>query len=102
MRTLGSLLLTLSVVVPAGAQERPLPPGNRTPVLRVSHGGPSAPVTSLAFAPDGDTLYAGGLDKVVRVYTRQGDRFRESDPLRLPVGPGNAGAVNAVAVSPDG
>ncbi|HVK12978.1 MAG TPA: hypothetical protein VM597_29765 [Gemmataceae bacterium] len=102
MRTLGILLITLTTTAAAVAQESPLPPGNRTPVLRVSHAGPHAPVTSLAFAPDGTTLYAGGLDKVVRVYTRIGDQFRETGALRLPVGPGNAGAVNAVAVSADG
>ncbi len=101
MRTPGCLL-ALALGGAVAAQERPLPPPDRTPTLRVSHAGPPAPVTALAFAPDGSTLYAGGLDKVVRVYTLQGNQFREAAPIRLPVGPGNAGAVNAVAVSPDG
>lgn len=99
MRRLSCFLLVF-VAGPALAQERPLPPPDRVPVLRLSQERPSAPVTSLAFAPDGSTLYVGGIEKLVRAYSvATGDA---QAPIRIPVAPGNAGAVNAVAVSPDG
>ena len=94
--------LVLSIGRPAPAQEKPLPPADRTPVLRVNPGGPSAPVPCVAVSPDGSTVYVAGLDKLVRVYARKDGKFAEAAPLRVPLGPGNAGAVNAVAVSPDG
>jgi len=101
-RSLAVLVLSaLPVVARQPAAETPLPPPDRTPRLVVRHPGPHAPVTGLAFAPDG-TLYAGGFGKLVHRYTRAGGTFVPGDPLRVPVGPGNAGAVNAVAVSPDG
>src|SRR5688572_8880807 len=101
MRTTAGLL-TLALCLTAVAQEPPLPPANRTPVLRLTHAGPPAPVTGIAFAPDGSTLLVGGLDKVVRTYSLREKEFVAGNPMRLPVGPGNAGAVNAVAISPDG
>ena len=36
-------------------------PSDKEPVLRVDSGGPAAFVTSLAFSPDGKTLYAWRL-----------------------------------------
>ena len=84
------------------AQETPLPPPNRTPILVLDHTGPHAPVTALAFSPDATTLYVGGLDKLVRRYSLKDGKYSPLEPLRVPVGQGNAGAVNAVAVSPDG
>ncbi len=104
MRALGSLAVLATLALGGMAQppaEGPLPPPTRTPQLVVRHPGPHAPVTSLAFGPDG-TLYAGGLGKVVYRYTPAGGGFAPAEPVRVPLGPGNAGAVNAVAVSPDG
>lgn len=95
-------VVLLAAVGRGPAQEPPLPPADRTPVLRVDPGGPAAPVPAVAVAPDGDTIYVAGLDKLVRVYSRKDGKFVEGSPLRVPLGPGNAGAVNAVAVSPDG
>ncbi len=97
-----SCLAMLALALSATAQERPLPPASRTPVLQLAQEGPASAVASAAFSPDGSTLYVGGYDKIVRVYARVGGQFKEVGPLRLPVGPGNAGAVNAVVVSPDG
>ncbi|HYH69164.1 MAG TPA: hypothetical protein VD866_31005, partial [Urbifossiella sp.] len=105
MRASGSVavlvLLPLLGIARQPGPESPLPPADRTPQLVVRHAGPHAPVTSLAFGPDG-TLYAGGFGKVVHRYTPAGGKFVPAEPIRVPVGPGNAGAVNAVAVSPDG
>src|SRR5262245_37278051 len=80
------------------------PPGDREPVLQLEAGGPTALVTSLAFAPDGKPLFAAGYAKVVRTWRLRDGRF-EFDPqraYRVPVGPGSDGVINALALSPDG
>src|SRR5439155_26954699 len=65
-------LLTLLLIALSGAvsraQEPVLPPGEKEPLLRLEAGGPTSYVTALAFSPDGKLLYAGGWDKVVRVW----------------------------------
>src|SRR5947209_5999188 len=72
-------------------------------LLRVEPGGPSSRITSVAFSPDGERLYAVGYDKVVRVWAREQGEFKLSKiAYRVPVGPGEAGAIYALAVSPDG
>lgn len=78
----------------------------QTPIPQIDPGGPASFVTSLVFSPDGRTLYSGGWDKVVRVWRWQDEtgRFVE-DPVashRIPIGPGLNGAINAMALSPDG
>lgn len=110
MRTTATtvFLLTLSVGIPSltAAAPSPLPPADRTPVLRINPGGSAAPVTSVALSADGKTVTVAGLDKVVRNYIwkpgKIGGEFVEVEPIRVPLGPGNAGAINAIAVSPDG
>jgi WD40 repeat protein len=85
------------------AQAAPiLPILDDKPSPQIDAGGPSAAVTALAFGNGGETLYAAGLDKVVRVWTLQNGKFVLKATYRVPVGPGNTGAVNAVALSPDG
>jgi WD40 repeat protein len=67
-------------------------------------GGPTSLVTALAFSRDGKTLYAGGLDKVVRVWSLdvgQGRFVPDRAAYRVPIGPGVDGAINALALSPD-
>jgi WD40 repeat protein len=86
----------------AAQEEKLLPPPDRAPHLIFVHKGPHAPVTALAFSPEGNTLYVGGFDKQVRVCRRANGAFTPVDALRVPIGPGAAGVVNAVAVSPDG
>ena len=95
-----ALLVHLSVALAQAPQ--PLPALDTKPVPRADPRGPSAAVTALAFGADGETLYAAGLDKVVRVWARQEGRLVLKKAYRVPLGPGNAGAVNAVALSPDG
>ncbi len=75
------------------------------PALRLETHGPTTLVTALAFGPGGRTLYEAGWDKVVRVWTREdGQPFTLDGPAtyRVPIGPGLDGAINALAVSPDG
>src|SRR5262249_43145169 len=88
--------------IPAAGVESP--PGDKEPVLRIDPGGPASFVTALAFSPDGKTLYAGGWDKVIRTWTRKAKGALEPSPstYRVPVGPGLDGAINALALSPDG
>jgi WD40 repeat protein len=93
------LLCLFGAVPPAFAAEE------ETPLLRLEPGGPTARVNALAFSPDGRTLYAAGLDKVVHVWTRDG-RGGPFVPApvayRVPVGAGTTGAINCLAASPDG
>src|SRR5579871_948591 len=101
------VLAALAFTLTAAGQEPPLPPANPVPALVLDPGGPAGPVAALAFSPDSGTLYVGGADKQVRRFVLAKGKFAPADParlppLRVPIGLGNAGAVNAVAVSPDG
>src|SRR5262245_19942953 len=99
-----ALCLWLAAVATA-ADEPAIPPGDKAPVLRVEAGRPTAYVSALAFSPDGETLYAAGIDKVVRVYAlnkQTGEFALSSTAYRVPVGPGHQGVINALALSPDG
>jgi WD40 repeat protein len=76
------------------------------PFLRIEAGGPQSYVTALAFDPTGTTIYAAGWDKVVRVWHRDPANGKwvidENSTLRLPIGPGLFGSINAMTVSDDG
>ncbi len=99
------LLLPLLLVGSAfGAEESLVPPADGKPVLQLDAGGPMAAVTSLAFAPDGKTLYVGGYDKIVRAWVRdeKSGKFTAKAAYHIPIGPGLNGLINALAVSPDG
>ena len=77
----------------------------RTPMIRVHADGPSSFITSIRFAPDGKTLYAAGWDKVVRAWHIDAEgqfHFNPSRTLRIPIGPGSAGVINAMEISSDG
>lgn len=93
----GLVLRIASVAAAADAVEA-------EPLLRLDTGGPASFVTALTFEPGSRTLYAGGFDKLVRAWSLAGDRFEldQQQTIRVPVGPGLDGAVNAVAVSADG
>jgi WD40 repeat protein len=76
------------------------------PMLRLEPGGPTSFVSALAFNPSGNTLYAGGWDKVVRAWSWDpvAKHFVLDAPAtyRVPIGPALDGVINAIAVSPDG
>lgn len=99
---------TLVIALGMTAVMRAQPPGaaDTEPLLRLSANGPTSYVTSLAFSVDGQTLLAGGWDKVAHAWRRDSasNAFRP-DPAgayRVPIGPGLQGAVNAMALSRDG
>lgn len=99
----GLLVLLSACIASSPAAEPERPPADKEPVLRIDPKGSAAFVTSLAFSPDGKTLYVGGWDKVVRAWTVDGENtFRLRDTFRVPVAPGLGGAIDAIAASVDG
>ncbi len=63
----------------------------------------------MLLTPDGRQLFVGGLDKVVYVFQvaddpadANRDRLLYSTTLRWEISRGNKGAINALAMSPDG
>src|SRR5438067_2309976 len=100
--------LVLGLAAPAVRAQQPdlLPKVADEPLLRLEAGGPTAFVTALTFSPDGTTLYAAGYDKVVRVWklSAKTGQFEldNTATYRIPIGPSSYGAINAIAVSPDG
>src|SRR5438132_5396579 len=108
---LGALWVTLLAAAgglaqaPAAKPPAAVVPEEPAPLLRLEAGGPTAYVTALAFSPNGKTLYTAGFDKVVRVWNlnEQTGQFT-LDPwaYRVPIGPGQRGVINVLAVSPDG
>jgi WD40 repeat protein len=109
--SLRAFLLTWLVVLLAGPtglaqpNDLRLQLGDNDPQLRLETGGPTSAVTALAFSPTGDTLYVGGWDKVVRTWKldEKTSKFvKQAKSYRIPIGPALDGAINAIAVSPDG
>jgi WD40 repeat protein len=97
--------LLLSATNLTRAAKPDLPPGQKDPVLRVEGLGPNSSVMAMAFSPDGKKLYAAGYDKVVRVwaYDPISKQFiRQRTTYRVMIGPGLTGAINTMALSPDG
>ncbi|HUG90281.1 MAG TPA: hypothetical protein VML55_05585 [Planctomycetaceae bacterium] len=103
---IGSILVAIACTAVARAQPAAGLPADDKPVARIEAEGPLSYVGSLAFSPDGRTLYAAGWDKRVHVWTRD-DRdgsftYRRGLAFRIPLGPGQHGHINALALSPDG
>ncbi len=107
MRVRNYLSLPLFVLlgaVPSAAQPAKQAPAEK-PLLRLEAAGPTSNVTALAFSPNGKFLYAAGHDKVVRVWALNGaGKFvlQDETSYRVPIGPGQFGAVNTLAISDDG
>jgi WD40 repeat protein len=78
----------------------PLPPPDQRPYLVLDPGGHTAMVRQAFLSPDGRHVMTASFDKTIRIW-----EVLTGEPLgtfRLPVGPGAEGAINAIAVSPDG
>lgn len=92
---LGALALaaTLSEIAAADIPE--------PPILRIEAGGHTDIVRWLGFTPDGRYLVSAGDDKVVRVWdVAEPTRPVLARSIRVQIGPGDAGRISAVALSP--
>jgi WD40 repeat protein len=76
-------------------------PGFTHPILVLNTGGHQAPVRALVFPPDGGQLLSGGMDKVVHVWNVRAGRPALEGTIRPPIWRGQAGAINALALSPE-
>jgi WD40 repeat protein len=95
-------VLALGRIAPAAATE---PPKTATglydrPVLVFDPGVHTAPIRRADIDADGRFAVTGSLDRTVRIWSVADGRLLRT--IRLPVGPGNVGRVDAVAISPDG
>lgn len=99
-RVLCAVLFVGMGLQPSHAQA-PLAVGPATrPILRIEAGMHTAPIHRIDVDAQGRYLVTGSEDKTVRVWSLpEGKLLRV---LRPPVGEGNEGKVNAVAISPDG
>ena len=70
------------------------------PMLRIEAGRHAAILRSLDLSADQSRLVTGSEDKTVRLWHLPDGKLERV--LRVPVGGGNEGKVNAVAISPDG
>jgi len=89
------VLLVVLSALPVQAEE-PL----QDPFVRVLTGGHTVAVLSTCVSRVKRRLWSAGLDKVVRVWDLE--TGEQVGVLRIPIGPGMAGAITAVAVTADG
>ncbi|QDV66440.1 WD domain, G-beta repeat [Rosistilla carotiformis] len=95
------VLLVLACIL--GSAERSVAQVEK-PVLVVAPGGPRTSVTRIAFCDQGKLLLTAGWDKTVQGWQRKNDGDFQLDAAnthRIPIGPGQAGTINAIAVSSD-
>src|SRR5205809_1260029 len=70
------------------------------PMLRIETGMHTALILRIGVDTANRYLVTGSYDKTVRVWELATGRLLQT--LRLPIGEGNEGKINAVAISPDG
>ena len=101
----GQLRLLVGLLGVASGQPGGQPPGDEKPFPRPEADGPTSFVTAAALSPDGKTLYVAGWDKVVHVWRLdETGKFAldRAATYRVPIGPGQGGSLNALALSTDG
>jgi len=96
---LGFLLIGGALFGPAAAQSTGAGP-DPTPVLRIETGMHSAAIWRIGVDARCQLLASSSNDKTVRLWSMPDGKLLRTQ--RLPIGPGDAGKVYAVAVSPDG
>ncbi|MBV9199400.1 MAG: hypothetical protein JOY83_06605, partial [Alphaproteobacteria bacterium] len=104
-RAIAAALSTLATVISAPALAQDQGPKNETdlydrPVLAVDPGVHTAKIKSLAVDAGGRFAVTGSDDRTVRIWSVADGKLLRT--IWVPVGPGNVGAVYAVAISPDG
>lgn len=95
MKHIGQLFALAALMLPAALLAQDKQPGDAVkppvPILRLDAEGPVSQITSLVLSPDGKTLYAGGWDKAVYVWTWNDEakqfEFAPAKALRIPIGP---------------
>ncbi len=93
----GPLLLLLALLALARPALAELPD---EPILRLEPGMHGAPIRRIDVDAGERFLVTGADDKTVRVWSL--DDGRPLKTLRVPIGEGDVGKINAVAISPDG
>ncbi|MEO1015155.1 MAG: caspase family protein [Pseudomonadota bacterium] len=94
-------------LVRAAAEGEAAPTGDvdRKPRLRIDTDMHGAAILSLDVDAAGRFAVTGSYDKTARVWAipqKEGEPFRLLNVLRPPIGDGNEGRIDAVAISPDG
>ncbi|MGB9178195.1 MAG: caspase family protein [Pyrinomonadaceae bacterium] len=92
-----ALVWALAVCVSVMAQERE---PSREPILRIETGMHTAPIKRIGVDAANRYLVTASNDKTVRVWELPSGRLLRV--IRVPIGEGNEGKLNAVALSPDG
>jgi len=97
---IGRWVIALWLLATCGTIALAESPPDPRPYLRIEAGMHTGAITTLDVSADGRFLVTGADDKTVRLWSLPDGRLLKV--FRVPIGPGTAGSVRAVAISPDG